>query len=74
MQCKKKVHIHWIISSADDILKYFCVFFPEDRILTFHANCLLKMAICMKCKILFSRKNKTNISLSSAGLVQSGKG
>ena len=50
--------------------------FPRKQDLTFHANCLLsqktgfdiscklspKETICMKCQILFSGKNKKNIS------------
>ena len=30
-----------------------------------------QMKICMKCQILFSRKNKKNINLSSAGFAHS---
>ena len=30
--------------------------------LTFHANCLHLETVCMKCQILFSGKNKKNIS------------
>ena len=41
----------------DDIF----LIFPRKQDLTFHANCLLE-TICMKCQILFSRKNKKNIS------------
>ena len=47
----------------------FFLFFPEKEDLTFHANCF--KSICMKCQILFSRKNKKNITnLSSAELVK----
>ena len=38
--------------------KYFC--FPENRLLTFHANCLQK-TICMKCHSLFSGGKIGNI-------------
>ena len=41
----------------DDI---FFLIFPRKQDLTFHANCL--ETICMKCHILFSEKNKKNIS------------
>ena len=45
-----------IFFSADDILKYFSIF---------------SQAICMECQILFSGKNKKNITiLSSAELAQ----
>ena len=39
--------------------------FSRKHDLTFHANCLEK-AICIRCQILFSRKKKTIINLSSA--------
>ena len=44
---------------------------PRKQDLTFHANRLPMEMICMKCKILFSGKNKKNTtSLSSAELAQ----
>ena len=43
--------------SADDKLMIFFLFFPENRIRHF-----IKETICMKCHILFSGKNKKNIS------------
>ena len=49
--------------------RHFEIFFllvPRKQDLTFHANYLLEK-ICMKCQILFSGKNKNNITyLSSA--------
>ena len=34
--------------------------------MTFHANCLCIYTICMKCQILFSGKNKKNITICCA--------
>ena len=46
---------------------YIFLFFPQKIGLTFHANCLLKETICMKCQILFSGKNnKKYFKMSSA--------
>ena len=36
--------------------------FPGKQDLAFHANCLLLETICMKCRNMFSGKNKKNIS------------
>ena len=47
--------------SADDILKYFSIFFQKTR---FDISCKLSPmeTICMKCQITFSGKNKKSIS------------
>ena len=49
----------WVKSSADDILKYFFLFFSRKHDLTFHVKL---ETICMKCQILFSGKNSINLS------------
>ena len=50
------------------IRQHFETFFLFFLAKGFDALCKLspKETICMKCQILFSRKNKKNISLSSA--------
>ena len=56
----------WVNFSADDILKYFSYFSQKTG---YDISCKLspKETICMKCRILFSGKNKKNIiNLSSA--------
>ena len=60
----------WVKFSADDILKYiFFLFFPENRIR--HFMQIVSETICMKSQILFSGKNKKNITnLLSAELAQ----
>ena len=45
--------------SADDILKYFLLFSPENRNTHFMQ---IVSTICMKCQILFSGENITNLS------------
>ena len=55
--------------SVDDILKLFFLFFPENRI--WHYMQIVS-TICMKCQILFSGRNKKNITIfSAAELAQS---
>ena len=51
----------WVKFSADNILKYFSHFSQEAR---FDILCKLSPmeTICMKSQILFSGKNKKNIS------------
>ena len=55
---------------------FFFFFLPRKQVLTFHAyHPSPKATICMKCQILFSEKNKKNITnLTSAELSQSHKG
>ena len=47
--------------SADDKLMIFFLFFPRKQDLTIHTNSHQE-TICMRCQILFSRKNKKNLS------------
>ena len=51
--------------SADDILKYFFLFFPETK---FDISCKLSSmeTICMKSQILISGKNKKHITTLSS--------
>ena len=49
----------WVKFSAEDILKYFSYFSQKTG---FDISCKSpKETICMKCRILFSVKNKKNI-------------
>ena len=56
----------WVKFSADDILKYFFLFFQKIGV-DISGKLSLNETICMKCQILFSGKNKKYINdLSSA--------
>ena len=59
----------WVKFSAENILKYISYFSQKTG---FDISCKLSPleTICMKCQMLFSGKNKKNISLSSAELAQ----
>ena len=64
----------WVKISADDILKYFYYLSQKT---SFDMSCKLSPmeTICMKCQILFCRKNKkTVINSSSAEFAESDKG
>ena len=62
----------WVKISADDILEYFPYFFTKKIGLGTSCKLSPKETICMKCQILFSRKNKKNIMrLSSAEFAHS---
>ena len=55
----------WVNFSADGVLKYFSYFSKKTD---FDSSCKLSpfKTICMKCQILFSGKNKKNITNSSS--------
>ena len=54
--------VHWIKSSADDILNYFS-YFSRLQVSTFHANCLHEYNLHEMSNPVFLEKIKYNVSL-----------
>ena len=60
---RRKVPYHWLAGkfNRQQFDAFFFFFFFRKQALTFHANCLLKKTVCMKCQTRFSETNRKNI-------------